>query len=467
MGGKDIEELWGPNGGKWDGGEEEEEDDELESGMTILDGHSHGWTLLQRVYLFNGSFYVVTDKRQDWPLLEHMISTGLPANEEPGNAQARFPKGDEIIFVSPYEAAQLWGNRVYRMSGMTWLWNDGQFMDHYYHFAAELLMGTWRTYATYDPDITPTGQTTLVPPKRIWFLHQHSEEWRDGPKFNPLLLSALFPSTSFLYPEDFRDYKTNTASGPPSLHRAFLLDRILLVDRSAAFYGHWTEKTSRTVASAYHVGPTSPYWWEPIRRTVLRFSGLSEDILNRNLEGYGSIDSSTTDHPLINVPEGVVKQVGDYKPVITYISRQSSRRHLKHESHLELVENLEKKAKENDWELYIVEAEKMTKEEQFALAGKTTIMLGVHGNGLTHLIWMPSTPRSAVIEMFYRGGFARDYSWTAESLGIKHYGVRHDEYYTEPDIPEVLYPEGFHGTEITVDGKFVVELIENRLAGRI
>lgn len=35
-------------------------------------------------------------------------------------------------------------------------------------------------------------------------------------------------------------------------------------------------------------------------------------------------------------------------------------------------------------------------------------MLGVHGNGLTHLLWMPATPRSAVIEMFIRGGFARD-----------------------------------------------------------
>jgi hypothetical protein len=35
-------------------------------------------------------------------------------------------------------------------------------------------------------------------------------------------------------------------------------------------------------------------------------------------------------------------------------------------------------------------------------------MLGVHGNGLTHLLWMPPTPRSAVIEMFFKGGFARD-----------------------------------------------------------
>jgi hypothetical protein len=59
----------------------------------------------------------------------------------------------------------------------------------------------------------------------------------------------------------------------------------------------------------------------------------------------------------------------------------------------------------------IVEAEKMTKEEQLNLAARTTILLGVHGNGLTHLLWMPPTPTSAVIEMFFVGGFARDCEW--------------------------------------------------------
>jgi hypothetical protein len=54
------------------------------------------------------------------------------------------------------------------------------------------------------------------------------------------------------------------------------------------------------------------------------------------------------------------------------------------------------------------------------------VIVGVHGNGLTHLIAMPATPVSAVIEIFYPGGFARDYQWTAESLGIKHFGVWND-----------------------------------------
>ena len=35
-------------------------------------------------------------------------------------------------------------------------------------------------------------------------------------------------------------------------------------------------------------------------------------------------------------------------------------------------------------------------------------MMGVHGNGLTSLVWMKPTPRSTVIEFFFPQGFAHD-----------------------------------------------------------
>ena len=56
----DLDELRDPSGVSWDGGEEEAEDDEAENAITILDGHAPGWTLFDRLYLYNGSFYVVT-----------------------------------------------------------------------------------------------------------------------------------------------------------------------------------------------------------------------------------------------------------------------------------------------------------------------------------------------------------------------------------------------------------------------
>ena len=53
-------------------------------------------------------------------------------------------------------------------------------------------------------------------------------------------------------------------------------------------------------------------------------------------------------------------------------------------------------------------------------------MMGVHGNGLTSLLWMRPTPRSTVIEFFYPGGFAHDYEYTTRALGMVHYGFWND-----------------------------------------
>lgn len=45
--------------------------------------------------------------------------------------------------------------------------------------------------------------------------------------------------------------------------------------------------------------------------------------------------------------------------------------------------------------------------------------MGVHGNGLTSLLWMQ--PGSTVMEFFYPEGFSYDYLYTAKMLGIQHY----------------------------------------------
>ena len=45
---------------------------------------------------------------------------------------------------------------------------------------------------------------------------------------------------------------------------------------------------------------------------------------------------------------------------------------------------------------------------------------------------MPTTPMSTVIEMFYPGGFAHDYEWTARAMGHKHFAVWNDTYVAYP-----------------------------------
>lgn len=213
---------------------------------------------------------------------------------------------------------------------------------------------------------------------------------------------------SVLYQDDWKDIIRATASGKP---KAYRFHKAILADRSAAFRGQATGSTQRTFASACNVGDPGRWWWEPVRRQVLRFAGTPEDVLDRNLEGYGAVDPAELYHDpgLKRKLAKPIKAVDhNSKPLVTYISRQSSRRRLTPESHADLVQALEAHSAAKGWDLKIVEAEKMTKEEQLDLAARTTIMLGVHGNGLTHLLWMPATPRSAVIEMFVVDGFARD-----------------------------------------------------------
>ena len=53
-------------------------------------------------------------------------------------------------------------------------------------------------------------------------------------------------------------------------------------------------------------------------------------------------------------------------------------------------------------------------------------MMGVHGNGLTSLLWMKPSKRATVMEFFYPEGFAHDYEWTARSLGIGYVGFWND-----------------------------------------
>jgi len=114
-----------------------------------------------------------------------------------------------------------------------------------------------------------------------------------------------------------------------------------------------------------------------------------------------------------------------------------------------------------------VHAERLTREEQIQIAAKTTIMLGIHGNGLTHLVWMPLTPLSTVIEIFIPGGFAKDYEWTSRALGMRHYAVWNDTYATHPTEPRVDYPEGFQGNQIPAHGPSIAKLIEDRVEGRL
>ncbi|TFK75344.1 hypothetical protein BDN72DRAFT_874573 [Pluteus cervinus] len=474
---------------------------------TSIVAHAPGWTLFRNLYMSNGTLFLLTSDSSlaDFPEIRMMTSTGLEAQNTPENIAAREPTKENMDFISPADARARWGgdytkgerNRVWTVEGNTLLFNDPpQFLNHYYHFVAELLLGTWAfiygafhpatglmsssssppsiSAAFNQPSFNVQDNATYQPPPftRAIFIHSDTHGWRDSPGFNAYFLRAVFPALTVEVQRDWEDRVMATVpdkSGDRSTltaDRAWHFPIALLTDRSAAHRGVVCgSQTQRTAAEAWHymvdnggvdrVGA----WWGNIREAIWRFASATP----------------IAQAPLKHASDGKFMDLQLADPgetVITYISRQSSRRRLIQEDHEGLVTALEelvnrKRQEGKHWELNIVQAERMTKDEQVRVMSKSTILLGVHGNGLTHLVLMQPTRVSAVVEIFFPGGFAHDYEWTSRALGMRHFSVWNDTYFTHPNEPRVDYPEGFQGISIPVYGPAVAKLVEDQLEHKL
>lgn len=233
-------------------------------------------------------------------------------------------------------------------------------------------------------------------------------------------LRAAVPSISLEFSDDW-EHRMNQS-------RPFVLEYVVLGDRAA-----WHRVPSWKPPGVVFPVEVREDFWKPIRELVTEFA----------TQPLGTIEPR--------------------RPVITYISRQQTGRRLKDKHHEQLVAALEEFAKTEDYELHIPLMEKLDKGEQIRLLSRTTILIGVHGNGLSGQLWLKPSPRTTVIEIFFAGGFLYDYEYTSRVLGHKHYGIWFDKYFTYPELPKDHGPQGFHGSQITVDGTALVGLIHRRL----
>jgi len=210
-------------------------------------------------------------------------------------------------------------------------------ITHYYHWSAELWYGFWRTYSSLDLSISAEGNTTLPPLRRIVFTHLNNVQWQDYANMNQWVVRSSFPSIAMEFIDDWRDRA--------EMGKAFVFDRVLVADRSAAMHSYNFARFQRTAASAFAL-PGSTSWWTPIRNNVIQFAGLDP--------GVGSGTTGT--------------------PVITYISRQEwGRRMLIPAHHDKLVQELYKLRDMYGYEVNVVRAEKLSRIEQIRLAARTTV----------------------------------------------------------------------------------------------
>jgi hypothetical protein len=253
-----------------------------------------------------------------------------------------------------------------------WLIRLPVVINHYYHFAAELLFGAWRMYASLDKEIDKYGNTVLPDPTRMIFVHCGHQEWRDRPSMNQYFTYAAFPSISEHWPVydhnagtltlyilgietslEWRDRSELTSSREKQ--RVWRFPSVLLTDRSASFHGRFCGlQTQRTASEAFEAtrNTSSNYWWEPIRRRVLAHAGVEQAVLDRAMS-----------------EERWKKDI-----VITYISRQGGpRRRLRDRDHKALVSALLELGSRKGWVVNIVMAESLSREEQLQIAARTTV----------------------------------------------------------------------------------------------
>lgn len=306
-------------------------------------------------------------------------------------------------------------------------------LDHYYHFCGELLIGLWAFWSGAfskpnsfsDPTNLPTVQSPntilkeqtvyLDPPpiNRIIYPYTDQDGWRDGPGFNAYFFRAAFPSVDVETKKDWADrIKVTSGDGAcffsklrfiPSASavdlilnvvittghkpsdRAWHFDTLLLTDRSAAFRGDFCSQNQRTASEAVErmrrQGRLHKGWWENVRLAVLRFAGADESETGLSPQHAHELSKQ-------GLGQGMILPASSKKVVITYISRQGGRRRLLEPDHKQLVSSLrDMVAKKNaerlqegtekgpEWELLVVQAEKLTKDEQVKVAGRSTVGL--------------------------------------------------------------------------------------------
>lgn len=245
---------------------------------------------------------------------------------------------------------------------------------------AELLFGTWAFWTgSFNAKIDTKTWTSDAPPvHRAIFANNPPEGIRDKPGFNAYFFRSVFSSVTVETEFDWADRIFTTINGD----RAYHFDIILIADRSAAFKGKLCGiTTQRVAAEAYEPfwenGRLQKEWWEPIRREFLRFAGVEKKSMDLGTEIEKSweeekentvraLGANQNDLP-VQVP------ISKEKTVITYISRQSARRHLIREDHQLLVASLQEMTARKGYELIIIEAEKLSKDEQLAIMSRTTV----------------------------------------------------------------------------------------------
>ncbi|WVQ85997.1 hypothetical protein IAT38_008165 [Cryptococcus sp. DSM 104549] len=384
-----------------------------------------GFNYFHNLYLTNGTFIVITSDPSHLPK-EGMdaIFSGLadPADKWHHHNAA---EEDRFVVVTLQEAIdkELVRPSAIRKKGISMFFNDvkedgrSSFLDHYFHFIGEMFLGAWRL-------VSSAGETDL--PARIMY-RAGPADWRDRARITPWFQQSVMPDTLIEETSIFEDRQKTEMT--------FVFDKITIADRWAAHRVGQDVKYWNKANADLPLLPVPKTWMDPMRNRIKALAMAEGCDPQRETPGV---------------------------PVVVYINRQLTGRRLVDKDAEELLDEMIKLDKEGVIEFHDARMEKLHRVQQFCLALRADIMFGVHGNGLSHQLWMK--PGSGVLEIMALDGFARDYAILAEMMGHEYYAIHYNETFPpdkwrKPDGWAIGQGPDFHSAKITVDAKWFSDVI--------
>lgn len=78
-----------------------------------------GWTIIDKMYIYNGTVFLVSDEPGTFPDRKFITSTGTIIDNDPEMVKARLPTDNDMRIISTSAAKKLFGNGANRMQGVT------------------------------------------------------------------------------------------------------------------------------------------------------------------------------------------------------------------------------------------------------------------------------------------------------------------------------------------------------------
>lgn len=151
-----------------------------------------------------------------------------------------------------------------------------------------------------------------------------------------------------------------------------------------------------------------------------------------------------------------VKKTVSEKLVVTYTKRKSSRC-LDLGCEQELIDKITKLP---HVELQIVDFASISFQEQVQLIANTDVLLGVHGNGLSHALFLPNG--ATLIEFFPKNSLRAEYRIFAQLRGLNYFGWMDEKGWIDNKVAETVgcYGEVKVQEGIKIDANAIIDILK-------